>query len=108
MKNNRNVFKYIFILVVIALIGGAIYILYYNTNKPKDEEDEEVVENEVKSEISIVDNLKMGISNYDTMNPLLTNNKEIINIDKLIFEPLVNLSQDYKAEQCLAKRLGKN
>jgi len=107
MKNNRNVFKYIFILVVIALIGGAIYILYYNTNKPKDEEDEEVVENEVKSEISIVDNLKMGISNYDTMNPLLTNNKEIINIDKLIFEPLINITSDYHTETCLAKSFEK-
>ena len=42
----------------------------------------------------------MGISNYDTMNPLLSNNKEILNIDKLIFEPLVSITPDYNAEKC--------
>ena len=95
---SRNVFKYIFILVVVLLIAGAIYFVYYNANSRKDSDDEEeVIDDSKNSEISVVDNLKMGVSNYDTMNPLLTQNKEIINIDKLIFEPLVNIISDYHA-----------
>ena len=41
------------------------------------------------------------------MNPILTKNKEIINIDKLIFEPLVNITSDYHTENCLAKEINK-
>ena len=99
MKNN-NVFKYIFIVFIILLIISAVYILY-NQNMSK-EEAEEKINSTTEEAVQILDNLTMGISNYDTMNPLLTNNKEIINIDKLIFEPLINITPDYKTEMCLA------
>lgn len=99
MKNN-NVFKYIFIVFIILLIISAVYILY-NQNMSK-EEAEEKNNSTTEEAVQILDNLTMGISNYDTMNPLLTNNKEIINIDKLIFEPLINITPDYKTEMCLA------
>ena len=99
MKNN-NVFKYIFIVFIILLIISAVYILY-NQNMSK-EEAEEKRNATTEEAVQILDNLTMGISNYDTMNPLLTNNKEIINIDKLIFEPLINITPDYKTEMCLA------
>lgn len=99
MKNN-NIFKYIFIVFIIILIIGAIYILY-NQNIVEEEENEN--NNSTTEEaVQILDNLTMGISNYDTMNPLLTNNKEIINISKLIFEPLINITPDYRTEMCLA------
>ena len=101
MKNN-NVFKYIFIAFIIILILGTVYILY-NQNKKKEEEELEGGNNTLESSVQILDNLTMGISNYDTMNPLLTNNKEIINISKIIFEPLINITSDYKVEMCLAK-----
>lgn len=108
MRNNRNVFKYIFVLVVIALIVGAVYIVYYSANQSNDSDEYEVeTSDENENTISIVENLKMGISDYDTMNPLLTNNKEILNIDKLIFEPLVNVTSDYHTEMCLAKSVTK-
>ena len=99
MKNN-NILKYIFIVFIILLIISAVYILY-NQNMSK-EEAEEKNNSTTEEAVQILDNLTMGISNYDTMNPLLTNNKEIINIDKLIFEPLINITPDYKTEMCLA------
>ena len=40
-------------------------------------------------EENIIRDLRMGITNYDTMNPLITQNKDIINIDTLIYEPLL-------------------
>ena len=98
MKNN-NVFKYIFIVFIIILIIGTVYVLY-RQNVQNDEIEEENTTQEAT--IEMMDNLTMGISNYDTMNPLLTNNKEIINISKLIFEPLLNITSDYRVENCLA------
>ena len=103
MKSNSNIFKYIFALVVVALIVGAVYILYYSQNTTDEEANEEGNSNETTDVISVVENLKMGISDYDTINPLLTKNKEIVNIDKLIFEPLISITSDYCTELCLAK-----
>ncbi len=104
MKSNNNIFKYIFIIFIIGLIIGAVYILYYSKNKKNTESAES--ENNIQStseNISVVENMKMGISNYDTMNPLLTKNKEIVNLDKLIFEPLINITSNFHTEMCLAK-----
>lgn len=105
--NGNNIFLIIFILIVIGFIGGAVYILYYsqNTTDWDEEEVEEVAE--TTDVISVVGNIKMGISNYDTMNPLLSNNKEILNIDKIIFEPLISITPDYNIEKCLAKEINK-
>lgn len=41
------------------------------------------------------------------MNPILTNNKNVQNISKLIYDPLVTLTSDYKAESCLATEWAK-
>ena len=51
--------------------------------------------------------LGYGISNFDSINPLISNNREILNFDKLIFEPLLNLTPDYKLEQCLATEVSR-
>lgn len=105
-SSNNNIFKYIFIVVVVALIIGAIYILYYK-NKDEDISEEENTIVSEESPISIVDNLKIGITNYDSMNPLLTRNKDIINIDRIVFEPLVEIKSDGQAELCLAKEINR-
>lgn len=100
---SHNIFKYIFVLVVVALIAGAVYIIYYQNNKEYIPDEEDIVTDQSNQNIAIVENMKMGISNYDTMNPLLTKNKEIVNLGRFIFEPLVNITSDYKVENCLAK-----
>jgi len=51
--------------------------------------------------------LRLGISNFDTINPLLTKNKEVLNIDKLIFEPLIHIKENYETELCLATECSK-
>ncbi len=103
-SSSNNFFKYIFILVVIGLIGGAIYILYYNNN-PETEEEVENSNTTVNQDISIVENLKMGITNYDTMNPIVTKNREIVNIDKLVFDSIFNITSDYRLEPSLGKSI---
>ena len=106
-SGNKNLFKYIFAVVFVALIIGSIYIVYYSNNKSDEIESEEDSIEVQNTNISVVEQLKLGISNFDTMNPLLTHNREIIYFDKLIFEPLVNITSDYKAELCLAKSIEK-
>lgn len=41
------------------------------------------------------------------MNPILSNNKNVQDISKLIYDPLVTLTADYKAEPCLATEWAK-
>ena len=97
-----NFVKYIFIIIVISLIGFAVYFIYNNVgtnNKNKVEETIQTVQ--YSKEITI------GVSKYDNINPIVTNNKEIINISKLIFEPLISLDEEYKKQLCLAKEFAK-
>ena len=100
-------FKYLFVVIVIVLICGSVYIVYKNNTKQKEKvSDETYIDEEIKN-LDIVENMKIGISNYDTMNPLLTNNKEIINIDHIVFEPLVEITDDFHVRPCLAKDVKK-
>lgn len=43
----------------------------------------------------------------DSMNPILSNNKNVQDISKLIYEPLVTLTAEYKAEPALATEWAK-
>lgn len=97
MKSNH--IKYIFFCIVIVLIIIAIYIIYQNQEK----EQGNTVTQETEEEISILTELKMGISNFDTMNPIISTNKNVQEISRLIYEPLLSITQDYKIELCLAK-----
>ena len=76
-----NLFKYIFIIFAIGIIAYAGYRIYktQNSQQGNNEEPEVVVEE------SIIKDIRLAITNYDTMNPLITSNKEILNIDTLVF-----------------------
>lgn len=100
MKSNW--IKYIFVIFIIVLLVYAIYIMR-NDEKEKQQEQqttESTQDNKVKE-------IKLGIAELDTMNPILSNNKNVQQISKLIYEPLVDLTSDYKAEPCLATEWAK-
>ena len=98
MKSNW--IKYIFIIFIILILGFSIYKI----NQEEHQEQEEIVSNKQQE---IVKELKFGIAGLDTNNPILSKNKNVQDISKLIYEPLVNLTSDYKAEACLAKEWAK-
>ena len=98
----ENFFKYIFVIVIIALIGYCIYSVYQENSK-----EEEVQETEPVIQTTILSDLRLGIVNFDTMNPILSNNQNIQNISRLIYEPLLNITEDYQIELCLAKEYTK-
>ena len=98
MKSNR-IITIIFILVVALIIALAAYFINNRSNQVSTDS------NNVEDNLAVVENMKLGITNYDTMNPFLTNNRDIINFGKIIFEPLVNVTPDYHVTLCLAKEV---
>lgn len=58
-------------------------------------------ENEISNEIII------GITDFDTINPILSKNQDVQYISKLIYEPLIKIGQDFKLEQGLATEWNK-
>ena len=98
-----NIFKYIFIIVVIGLIVFSAYSIYKKNDVVEETEKTE----EVVAEKQQLSNIRIGISKYDNMNPLLSTNKMVQYVDKLIFEPLLSLNEDFSLSNCLAKEYSK-
>lgn len=98
-----NIFKYIFGIVVIALVSFSAYTLYQ-------EEEKKIGNNQIEQpqqEETIITELRVPIVDFDTMNPILSKNKNIQDIARLIYEPLLTITQDYQIELCLAKEWSK-
>ena len=91
-------FKYVFIAFAIAIMIFAV-VKIKNDEQKKDETPKEATQDE-KPEVT---ELKLGVALFDSINPILSKNKNVQNISKIIFEPLVTLTSDYKIEMCLAK-----
>ena len=97
-------FKTIFIILIIILLGIAVYNSFFKSNK------ETTVASEFQSNAGdkiISTNIRIGIIEFDNMNPILSNNKNVQDISRLIFEPLFTISKDYKLEGVLAEECSK-
>lgn len=92
-----NFIKYIFFIFVIVIMGFAIYKLNNQETEVPEEEPVEEVEEETIKEITL------GIAEFDTINPILSNNKHVQEISKIIFEPLLEIDSEYKIKNCIAK-----
>lgn len=97
-----NFFKYIFIIFAIGIMIFAIIKIKKDENKVVQQvtETEEEVQEEIKE-------IKLGVASFDSINPILSQNKNIQDISKIIYEPLITLTKDYKLEYCLAKEIAK-
>lgn len=99
-----NIIKYIFIAFVVVILILAIYFL----NSNKKEESENSHNNTIQYETTqMITNIRLGISDFDNINPIVSQNREVINLSALIFEPLLTLTSDYKVQYCLAKEIAK-
>lgn len=97
MRN--NIFGYIFILFIIVILGFAIYRVKI---QEKDEKNEEQSQNQSVKDIQKGREMTLAISEFDTINPIITKNKKVQDIDKIIYEPLIGVTEDYKLEYILA------
>ena len=98
-----NIIKYIFILFVIFIIGFAVYKIYYK----EEPLDETIQTNTIETTEQILTNMRIGIANFDNINPIISQNRDVINLATIIYEPLMSLTEDYKLEMRLAKECSK-
>ena len=91
-----NFLKYIFIIFIIAIT----IVVIYKVNK-----DEETITEEptVQNEEEIIKELILGIAEFDTINPIISQNKYVQEVSRIIFEPLFELDEQYKLKNCIAK-----
>lgn len=99
-----TLFKYIFAIFVIIILCYAGYKLYENKENTVDDSQNTVQTSETDDTIK---DIRLGLCNYDTINPLITTNREILNIDTLVYEPLFTITKDYQLNPCLATEWSK-
>ena len=98
----KSFFKYIFVIVVIVLATYTIFKSVKDDKKAKTEELDQT------SKVSTIQkDLRLAIAEIDTINPILSNNKNVQEITKVIYEPLVTLNEHYKLEYRLATEIAK-
>lgn len=93
--------RYIFIGFVVVIVIFAIVQVASNNKKNQNNKTEET------KEIVYQDNIRFGVSNLDTTNPLKTKNKQMLDIYQLVYEPLISLDANYKVSLCLATEYAK-
>ena len=94
----------ILLIITTIIITGiyTVYNIYIRLEKKKQSS------TDIKQKEKVISkDLRIGITNFDTINPIISNNSNLQNISRLIFEPLINLSYNYKLEPCLAKEWNK-
>ena len=98
--------KIIFIILIIVLVVSAIYInLFWGNKRNRNSNISTTTSNEKETLIS--NNLRIGIIEFDNINPILSNNKNVQDVSRLIFDPLFMLTEDYKLTDVLAKEFSK-
>lgn len=98
----KSFFKYIFVIVVIVLI---IYTGY----KLIKEDGKEIEENldQISKVSTIQKDIRLAIAEFDTINPILSNNRNVHEISKIIYDSLITLNENYKLQYSLAQEVVK-
>lgn len=89
-------------MIVIGLIGFGSYKMSQNKKTSHKENMDQI-----STVTTIQTDLRLAVCNFDTLNPLLSNNRNIQEISKIIYEPLVTLNESYKMQYCLAEEIAK-
>ncbi len=92
------------VFLVCLIIGIVIGVAIYITNK--NQSSKKIVKTS-DEQTEYQDSIRLGVSNFDTINPILTKNNVMININKLIFDSLFEITSGYKLEGCLVKEYAK-
>lgn len=99
-----SAFKYIFIVfAILMLVFAIVKIKQDEEKKQKVNQTEETVSNTE----NIIPELNLGVASFDSINPILSKNKNVQEISKIIFDPLFTVSEDFKIQKCLARELAK-
>lgn len=93
--------KRIFLFIIIGIIIAAIIIV----KKQGENEQSQIVQTSEQKQY--ITELKIGISSLDTFDPILSNNKNVQDVCKLIYEPLLTVDENYKIKGVLASEWAK-
>lgn len=88
--------KIIFFTIIIIIIFFSIYYIIKNKNTLAKEIEKQKQENNIDSDMIL------GIANFDTLNPILSKNQDIQYISKLIYDPLIDITEDFRLKEGLA------
>ena len=97
--------RYVFILFIIIIMIYAFYKVKIQ-KKETDNKNNSIIQAEDK-DVKKSKEITLAIPEFDTINPIITTNKKVQDIDRLIFDPLIGITEDYKIEYCLAKECAK-
>ena len=104
MKN--NIFGYMFILFIIVIMFFAIYMVKVQGNEKNSGNSTNTSSN--VQELEKGKEITLAISEFDNINPIITSNKKVQDIDKLIYEPLIEITEDFETKYVLAQECAKN
>lgn len=97
----EKLMKRLFLLFAVVIIIVAIVIVKkQGENKPKQT-------TQIAEEKKYKTELRIGISALDTFDPLLSKNKSVQDVCKLIYEPLLTIDESYKIKGVLATEWAK-
>ena len=97
-----NLLKYLFFAFVIGLIIFSVYTIYKDN-----QENEETEQKQTDVKMQVSDDLRIGIVDFDTINPILSKNRNVQEISRIVFDSLLGLSSNYKLEPLLATEWSK-
>ena len=96
-----KIFKYIFFSIsIVIIIVACIFVFTNRVNKS-------FYTNINNKKVNISNEITIGISEFDTLNPVLTKSLDVQYISKLMFRGLTSITKDFKVENDLALECSK-
>lgn len=96
-----KIFGYIFFAIIIILLISAVYIIYNNKQLVETNKKAQNIDN------ILTGNITIGLVNFDSLNPHISQNQDTQYLSKLIFKDLIGLTKDFKLEPSLAEEWSK-
>lgn len=100
-EKKTKYFKSIFIIITVVLILLAIYIICIRNNTEAINKEENIRILNINKDIII------GITEFDTLNPITTKSIEVQFLTKLIYKPLIEITKDFNIQGAIAKEWSK-
>jgi len=100
----KIIFKYLIIIIIVLSIIGVYCYASTKQQVKREYIQEYTVENVGMKKLNT---LRLSIVNIDTIDPIMSNNQNVQDIAKLIFDPLLQIDEEYKLQLALAKEWAK-
>ena len=100
MKSYKN--RILFIFIILIFIIYISYHLFFS--RLANQKHEEI---EMPKEKNKMTSIRISVTNFDILNPINSQSSDVQRIAKLVFEPLIAVTEDFKLEACLATEWSK-